>query len=123
MVLHTNDPRVSHARIKFPSEGASMSKGEGKKVAIWDCLQRRRTRMIYKFNLPCDGHARSWRRRGGWLVDLAQGSAKRQSPGLVIVVPALAYHFCPALLAGFTQPGTHLFAKPSRGDGIASRCD
>ena len=56
-------------------------------------------------------------------MDLVQGSAKRQSPGLVIVVPALAYHFCPALLAGFTQPGTHLFAKPSRGDGIASRCD
>ena len=22
MVLHMNDPRVSHARIKFPSEGA-----------------------------------------------------------------------------------------------------
>ena len=62
MVLHMNDPRVSHARIKFPSEGA----WPRKKGAIWDCLQRRgdrggggRTRMIYKFNLPRDGHGQA----------------------------------------------------------------
>ena len=27
-------------------------------------------------------------------------------------VAALAYHFCPALFAAFTQPGTHLLADP-----------
>ena len=41
-----------------------------------------------------------------------QGSAKRQSPGLVNFVTALAYHFCLPLPAAFTQPGDHLIAKP-----------
>ena len=39
-----------------------------------------------------------------------QGSAKRWSPGLVNFVTALAYHFCLALPAAFTQPGARLFA-------------
>ena len=118
MVLHTNDPRVSHARIKFPSEGASMSKGEGKKSCHLGLPPAAKNENDLQIQF-----AMRWpraRRRGGWLVDLVQGSAKRQSPGLVIVVPALAYHFCPALLAAFTQPGTHLLAKPS---SIASWCD
>ena len=32
--------------------------------------------------------------------------------GLVNFVPAVAYHFCPALPAAFTQPGDHLLAQP-----------
>ena len=42
------------------------------------------------------------------------GSAKRRSPGLVNFVTALAYHFCLALPAAFTQPGDHLLAEPCR---------
>ena len=38
--------------------------------------------------------------------------AKRQSPGLVNFVTALAYPFCLPLLAAFTQPGDHLLAEP-----------
>ena len=34
------------------------------------------------------------------------------APGLVKFVPAVAYHFCLALPAAFTQPGAHLLAKP-----------
>ena len=41
-----------------------------------------------------------------------QGSAKRQSQGLVNFVPALAYHFCPAFPAAFTQTGDHLSDEP-----------
>ena len=41
-----------------------------------------------------------------------QGSAKRQSTGLVKFVTALAYHFCPALPAAFWQPGDHLLTEP-----------
>ena len=41
-----------------------------------------------------------------------QGSAKRRSPGLVNFVAAVAYHFCLALPAVFSQPGAHLFAEP-----------
>ena len=37
------------------------------------------------------------------------GSVKRQFPGLVNFVPALAYS---ALSAKFTQPGEHLLAEP-----------
>ena len=37
-----------------------------------------------------------------------QGSAKRLRPGLVNVVPAVAYHFCLSLPAAFTQPGLSL---------------
>ena len=39
-----------------------------------------------------------------------QGSVKRQSPGLVNFVPAVAHHFCLALPAAFTQPWAHLLA-------------
>ena len=40
-----------------------------------------------------------------------QGSANRQTPGWANFVTALAYHFCLALTAAFTQPGDHLLAK------------
>ena len=40
------------------------------------------------------------------------GSAKGQSPGLVIFVPAFAYHFCHSLPATFTQPGVRLLTEP-----------
>ena len=43
-----------------------------------------------------------------------QGSAIRQSPGLVNFVTAIAYHFCIALPAAFTQPEDHLLAEPCR---------
>ena len=39
-----------------------------------------------------------------------QGLANRRSPDLVNFVTALAYHFCLALPAAFTQPGDHLLA-------------
>ena len=35
-------------------------------------------------------------------------------PRFVNFVPALAYPFCPALLAAFTQPGDHLLAEGCR---------
>ena len=41
---------------------------------------------------------------------VAQGSAKSWTPGLVIFVPAVAYHFCLALPGAFTQPGSSTFA-------------
>ena len=41
-----------------------------------------------------------------------QGSAKGRSPGLVIYVPVLAYHFCLALPAVFMQPGDHILTRP-----------
>ena len=40
-----------------------------------------------------------------------QGSDKRQSPGLVNYVTALAYLFCMALPGAVTQPGDHLVAE------------
>ena len=43
-----------------------------------------------------------------------QGLAKRLSPVLVYFVPALAYHFCLALPAVFTQPGAHFRAEPCK---------
>ena len=43
---------------------------------------------------------------------LLQGSAKRWTPGLVNFVPAVAYHFCLALPAAFTQPGAHMLTEP-----------
>ena len=50
---------------------------------------------------------------GNGIVTLCvQGSAKRRSPGLVNSVAAVAYHFCLALPAAFTQPGDHLLADP-----------
>ena len=36
----------------------------------------------------------------------------KDCPGLVNLIPALAYHFCLALPAEFTQPGVHLLAHP-----------
>ena len=41
-----------------------------------------------------------------------QGPAKTRSPGLVNFIIALAYHFCLALPAAFTQPRYHLLAEP-----------
>ena len=41
-------------------------------------------------------------------------AAKRRAPGLVNFVTALAHHFCLALPAAFTQPGSHLFAEHSK---------
>ena len=41
-----------------------------------------------------------------------QSSAKRWSLGLVNFVTSLAYHFCLALPAAFTQPGDHLLDEP-----------
>ena len=49
-----------------------------------------------------------------------QGSTKRQSPGLVNFVITLAYHFCLALPAAFTQPGNHLLAEPLLGPAWAA---
>ena len=43
-----------------------------------------------------------------------QGSAKRQSSDLVNSVAAVAFHFCLALPAAFTQPGDHLLGHPCR---------
>ena len=37
---------------------------------------------------------------------------RRWSPGLVRFVASLAYRFCGALPAAFTQPGDHLLAEP-----------
>ena len=44
-----------------------------------------------------------------WEPDV-QGPAKRRPPGLVNPITALAYHFCLALHAAFTQPEDHLLA-------------
>ena len=41
-----------------------------------------------------------------------QGLAIRRSPGLVNFVIALAYHYCLALPAAFTQPRDYLLAEP-----------
>ena len=43
---------------------------------------------------------------------IVQSSAKRQAPGSVNFAHALAYLFCLALPAAFTQPGDHLLAEP-----------
>ena len=40
------------------------------------------------------------------------GLAKRQALGSVNFVTALAFHFCLALRAPFTQPGDHRLAEP-----------
>ena len=42
-----------------------------------------------------------------------QDWAKKWSPSLVNIVPAVAYHFCLNLPAAFTQPGTHFLAHLS----------
>ena len=42
-----------------------------------------------------------------------QAQAKRWSPGLVHFVAAVAYHYCLALPAAFTQPRARLLAGPS----------
>ena len=41
-----------------------------------------------------------------------QGTAKRRFPGLVNFIAAVAYHFCLALPAAFTQPWDHLLVEP-----------
>ena len=43
---------------------------------------------------------------------LYRSQLKGRSPGLVNFVPALAYHFCLAMPAAFTQPGDHILAEP-----------
>ena len=45
-------------------------------------------------------------------IDNVKVWAERRSPGLVNLFSALAYHFCPALPAAFTQPWDHLLAEP-----------
>ena len=45
------------------------------------------------------------------LIVHIQDSAKRQSPGLVNLVSAVANHFCLALPTAVTQPGAHLSAE------------
>ena len=47
---------------------------------------------------------------------ILHGSAKRRAPGLVNFVAAVAYHFCLALPAAFTQPWDHFLAAPSKSD-------
>ena len=50
---------------------------------------------------------------GLWPSSLTlQGTSMSWASGLVIFFPALAYHFCLALPAAFTQPGDHLLAEP-----------
>ena len=46
-------------------------------------------------------------------IHRCMGSAKA-IPGLVNFVVAVAYYFCLALPAAFTQPGDRLLAKPCR---------
>ena len=46
----------------------------------------------------------------GW--PLLQDPAKVDATGLVNFVAAVAYHFCQALPAAFTQPGLSLLAQP-----------
>ena len=41
-----------------------------------------------------------------------QRSAKVGAPGLVNLIPALAYHFCLNLPAAFTQPGALTLVVP-----------
>ena len=55
-----------------------------------------------------------WKRMkmGLHLALSTQRSAKICAPGLVNSVPAVAYYFCLALPAAFTQPGVHLLAEP-----------
>ena len=60
-------------------------------------------------------------------IQNVQGYTKRWSQGLVNFVSALAYHFCLALPAKFTQPGNHLLAQPSTASpvltsDIGARC-
>ena len=47
-----------------------------------------------------------------------QGSARGWPPGLVNFIPAVAYHFCLALPAEFTQPGDQ---SPLVGDSFSTR--
>ena len=47
-----------------------------------------------------------------WIFSV-KGLAKRRAPGLVNFVPAVAYPFCLALPAAFTQPGDRLLADIS----------
>ena len=53
-----------------------------------------------------------WQGQGGGNLPTEkklQGLSKRRAPGLVIV-PAVAYHFCLSLPATFTQPGASLLS-------------
>ena len=53
-------------------------------------------------------------------MKIVQGSTNRRAPGLVNIVPALAYHFCLNLPAAFTQPGARLLLEPCTLEGFAT---
>ena len=83
--------------------------------ALLGCCRMARRRGMHGDNIVCGV---------GRIIDfctVVQGSAKRRAPGLVNFgelfvlvnfVPAVAYHFCLALPAAFTQPGARLLAEP-----------
>ena len=58
--------------------------------------------------------ARRSSRNRSWMqsMKVVQGSAKRHAQGLVNFISAVAFHFCLALPAVFTQPRAHLLAEP-----------
>ena len=98
-----------HALFLSPSLACRMEGGRGGEEGGELYLCRRNvTELQFKAELV-------EKKREDFDVDI-QGSAKRWSPGLVSFVPALAYHFCLALPAAFTQPGACLLAEPCRGD-------
>ena len=78
------------------------------RLNTWPWVQVKRVLTRWR----CRSRAR-WRTISFDIVsDHIQGSAKRRAPGLVNVIPAVAYHFCLALPAAFTQPGDHLLVEP-----------
>ena len=96
-----------HALFLSPSLACRMEGGGEEGGELYPC-RRNVTELQFKAELV-------EKKREDFDVDI-QGSAKRWSPGLVSFVPALAYHFCLALPAAFTQPGACLLAEPCRGD-------
>ena len=52
--------------------------------------------------------------RDGSTFTVQDARFKECAPGLVNFVPAVACHFCLALLAAFTQPGARILADPWR---------
>ena len=43
---------------------------------------------------------------------MLQGCAEKMTPGMVNLVPSVAYSFCLNLPEKFSQPGDHLLAQP-----------
>ena len=99
-----------HALFLSPSLACRMEGGE-KRGELYLC-RRNVTELQFKAESV-------EKKREDFDVDI-QGSANRWSTGLVSFVPALAYHFCLALPAAFTQPGACLLAEPCRGDKKAA---